>query len=63
MSLASIFCISLGSDARASKISNEGWAFEMQCCMAYRIDWHLPVQEETDQLGLKIALPEFAVAE
>jgi len=49
-------CISLGTNAldtyaRASRISNKGWAgnvFEVQCCM----DRHLPVQEEVDWLRL-----------
>ena len=49
-------CISLGSElilafdiyTRASRISNIGWteSYEAQRCMAFHMDWNLPVQEE-----------------
>jgi len=45
----------LDTYARASRISNKGWAgnkYEAQCCMASCMEWHLPVQEEADWLRL-----------
>jgi len=45
--------------ARASRISNKGWAgnkYEAPCCMASCMEWHLPVQEEADWLWSKIKL-------
>ena len=49
----------LDTYARASRISNKGWAeneYETRCCMASRMEWHLPVQEEANWLRLFLLL-------